>query len=252
MPRGQPAAPITSFTRSRSSRTCRSRSWRAAYPEARRTPHELAFRCRAAATSTSIPFGAIVFRDVAPAERDAEIARLRAGAPRPDQRHGHRGVHGPRGSGQQGDMSRRRADHRQADPGARERHRADRRAERRDGILRAHRRGDVRAHRSDRRSAGGARLGPVSHPPAAPVHRRRHQHAQRGAHRSCTCSTSPTKPGTTRAWTASTTSCAPSSTWSIATRRWSSSCAASRRRWSWCSTWRAIAGWCCWRRRSCC
>ena len=34
------------------------------------------------------PFGAIVFRDVPAAERDAELTRLAARAPRPDQRDG--------------------------------------------------------------------------------------------------------------------------------------------------------------------
>jgi len=47
-----------------------------AYPEARRTPHELAFRMPSGGDVYIYPFGAIVFRDAAPAERDAELARL--------------------------------------------------------------------------------------------------------------------------------------------------------------------------------
>ena len=74
-----------------------------AYPEARRTPHELAFRLPSGGDVYIYPFGAIVFRDAPPADRDAELARLGARAPGADQRHGHRGVHGARGSGEQGD-----------------------------------------------------------------------------------------------------------------------------------------------------
>jgi required for meiotic nuclear division protein 1 len=47
-----------------------------AYPEARRTPHELAFRLPSGGSVYIYPFGAIVFRDAAPADRDAELARL--------------------------------------------------------------------------------------------------------------------------------------------------------------------------------
>lgn len=47
-----------------------------AYPEARRTPHELAFRMPSGGDVYIYPFGAIVFRNAAPAERDAELARL--------------------------------------------------------------------------------------------------------------------------------------------------------------------------------
>ena len=47
-----------------------------AYPEARRTPHELAFRMPSGGDVYIYPFGAIVFCDVAPAGRDAELARL--------------------------------------------------------------------------------------------------------------------------------------------------------------------------------
>jgi uncharacterized Rmd1/YagE family protein len=48
-----------------------------AYPEARRTPHALAFRLANGGDVYIYPFGAIVFRDVPTAERDAELARLR-------------------------------------------------------------------------------------------------------------------------------------------------------------------------------
>ena len=47
-----------------------------AYPEARRTPHELAFRMPSGGDVYIYPFGAVVFRDVSVAERDAELARL--------------------------------------------------------------------------------------------------------------------------------------------------------------------------------
>jgi uncharacterized Rmd1/YagE family protein len=47
-----------------------------AYPEARRTPHELAFRLPSGGDVYIYPFGAIVFRDVPPAERDTELGRL--------------------------------------------------------------------------------------------------------------------------------------------------------------------------------
>ena len=47
-----------------------------AYPEARRTPHELAFRMPSGGEVYIYPFGAIVFRDASAAERDAELARL--------------------------------------------------------------------------------------------------------------------------------------------------------------------------------
>ena len=47
-----------------------------AYPEARRTAHELAFRLSSGGDVFIYPFGAIVFRDVGVAERDAELARL--------------------------------------------------------------------------------------------------------------------------------------------------------------------------------
>jgi uncharacterized Rmd1/YagE family protein len=47
-----------------------------AYPEARRTPHELAFQMPGGGDVYIYPFGAIVFRDATPTERDAEIIRL--------------------------------------------------------------------------------------------------------------------------------------------------------------------------------
>jgi len=52
------------------------------YPEAHRTPHELSFELRIEGVSAGAvfiyPFGAIVFRDVPLAQREAETARLRA------------------------------------------------------------------------------------------------------------------------------------------------------------------------------
>jgi len=47
-----------------------------AYPEARRTAHELSFRLASGGDVFIYPFGAIVFRDVSIAERDAELVRL--------------------------------------------------------------------------------------------------------------------------------------------------------------------------------
>src|SRR5262245_27293619 len=52
-----------------------------AYPEARRTPHELTFRLPSGGDVYIYPFGAIVFCDAAPAERDAELARLARARP---------------------------------------------------------------------------------------------------------------------------------------------------------------------------
>jgi len=48
----------------------------AAYPGAVRTPHQLAFSAAGGGDVYIYPFGAIVFRDVAVAEREAELARL--------------------------------------------------------------------------------------------------------------------------------------------------------------------------------
>src|SRR5690349_23602550 len=52
-----------------------------AYPEARRTPHELAFRLPGGGDVYIYPFGAVVFRDVPIAQRDAELARLARARP---------------------------------------------------------------------------------------------------------------------------------------------------------------------------
>src|SRR5678815_3316404 len=52
-----------------------------AYPEARRTPHELAFRLPSGGDVYIYPFGAIVFRDVPSADRDAELGRLARARP---------------------------------------------------------------------------------------------------------------------------------------------------------------------------
>jgi uncharacterized Rmd1/YagE family protein len=53
----------------------------AAYPGARRTPHQLGFRCAGGGDVYIYPFGAIVFRDVAVSEREAELARLARARP---------------------------------------------------------------------------------------------------------------------------------------------------------------------------
>lgn len=52
-----------------------------AYPEARRTPHELAFRLPSGGDVYIYPFGAIVFRDATQVERDTELARLSRARP---------------------------------------------------------------------------------------------------------------------------------------------------------------------------
>jgi uncharacterized Rmd1/YagE family protein len=53
----------------------------AAYPEARRTAHELGFSTPAGGDVHIYPFGAVVFRDMSVVERDAELARLRRARP---------------------------------------------------------------------------------------------------------------------------------------------------------------------------
>lgn len=52
-----------------------------AYPEARRTPHELSFTAAAGGTVFMYPFGSVVFFDVGQAGREAEILRLRRALP---------------------------------------------------------------------------------------------------------------------------------------------------------------------------
>jgi required for meiotic nuclear division protein 1 len=51
------------------------------FPEARRTPHELWFRTASGGTVYVYPFGAVVFLDLSPADREAELSRLRAARP---------------------------------------------------------------------------------------------------------------------------------------------------------------------------
>jgi uncharacterized Rmd1/YagE family protein len=53
----------------------------AAYPEGRRTPHVLAFTTPGGGNVFIYPFGAIVFRDLPPTERDEALARLRRARP---------------------------------------------------------------------------------------------------------------------------------------------------------------------------
>jgi uncharacterized Rmd1/YagE family protein len=53
----------------------------AVYPEARRTPHELSFHTSVGGRAFIFPFGAMVFMDVPPAAREAELARLRRARP---------------------------------------------------------------------------------------------------------------------------------------------------------------------------
>jgi required for meiotic nuclear division protein 1 len=53
----------------------------AAYAGAHRTPHQLAFRTAGGGDVYIYPFGAIVFRDVAMAERESELARLQRARP---------------------------------------------------------------------------------------------------------------------------------------------------------------------------
>src|SRR6266704_739790 len=52
-----------------------------AFPEAKRTPHELWYTTPAGGTVFVYPFGAMVFHDVPPAEREAQAARLHAARP---------------------------------------------------------------------------------------------------------------------------------------------------------------------------
>ena len=53
----------------------------ASFPEAQRTPHELWYSTPGGGSVFIYPFGAIVLHDVAPAERDREMSRLRAARP---------------------------------------------------------------------------------------------------------------------------------------------------------------------------
>jgi uncharacterized Rmd1/YagE family protein len=52
-----------------------------AYPEAKRTAHELWFAAPTGGTVFIYPFGVVVFHDVAPGTRDAEITRLHRARP---------------------------------------------------------------------------------------------------------------------------------------------------------------------------
>jgi len=52
-----------------------------AFPEAKRTPHELWYTTPGEGTVFIYPFGAIVFHDVPPAERARQLARLHAARP---------------------------------------------------------------------------------------------------------------------------------------------------------------------------
>src|SRR5262249_39129759 len=51
------------------------------FPEGKRTPHELWYTTPGEGTVFIYPFGAIVFLDVAPAERGRQMARLNAARP---------------------------------------------------------------------------------------------------------------------------------------------------------------------------
>lgn len=51
------------------------------FPEAKRTPHELWYATPAGGTVFVYPFGAMVFHNVPPAEREAQVARLHAARP---------------------------------------------------------------------------------------------------------------------------------------------------------------------------
>jgi uncharacterized Rmd1/YagE family protein len=52
-----------------------------AFPEAKRTPRELWYATRAGGTVFVFPFGAMVFHNVPPADREAQAARLHAARP---------------------------------------------------------------------------------------------------------------------------------------------------------------------------
>ncbi len=51
------------------------------FPEAKRTPHELWYTTPAGGTVFVYPFGAMVFHNVPPAEREGQVARLHAARP---------------------------------------------------------------------------------------------------------------------------------------------------------------------------
>jgi len=53
----------------------------ASFPEAKRTPHELWYSTPAEGTVFVYPFGAVVFHNVPPAERDRQMGRLHAARP---------------------------------------------------------------------------------------------------------------------------------------------------------------------------
>ena len=183
--------------RPRSSRTCRSRIWPPPIPRPGDAPHELFYRVRRAGAVFIYPFGAIVFRDLPPAARERELERLRRARP------------GLTAATVIEELTVRE------DPG--------RPPDVAEGVLTLDQLTPERASvvaltvaqsaameyyeriveemfaRTDQLVQRLEKQGTVlaADPAATPVHRRRHLDAQRGAHRSCTCSTSRTRPGTT-------------------------------------------------------
>jgi required for meiotic nuclear division protein 1 len=75
------AAPLHTFHATAFVENFSLRDLAAAYPEARRTPHELRYRPAAGGEVFLFPFGAVVFRDISPAVREEELARLRRWRP---------------------------------------------------------------------------------------------------------------------------------------------------------------------------
>src|SRR6266540_4137697 len=168
-----------------------------AFPEAKRTAHELWYTTPAGGTVFVYPFGAMVFHDVPPAERESQAARLHAARPGLTNALGFEESFSVR-----------------EDPGAR--------TDVQDGVLIV-----------DKLSFEGAsvvamtvasiawrrRAGLHSRPnPCTGSSARRSVRATRSSP-SCTCSTSRTRSGRTRPPTASTTSCRRSSICPTATRR---------------------------------
>ena len=175
------AARTTSFTRWRSSRTCRSRIWR---PLIRRrgAPRTSSVSPPGGGDVYIYPFGAVVFRDVPAAERDAELARLRRARPGLTSATVIEELQRPRGSGQQGDVVGGRLT-------------LDKLTPARASVIALTVAQSAAMEYYERiveemfartgqivERLEAQRHGPVADAPAAQVHRRRDQDAQRGAH----------------------------------------------------------------------
>lgn len=80
VPGNDPAAPAHVFHATGFVENLSLKDLAGAYPEARRRPHELAYRSDGGAVFI-YPFGAVVFRDLSPAARERELERLRRARP---------------------------------------------------------------------------------------------------------------------------------------------------------------------------